>query len=125
MEMRYTADDAELVTWGDVHVVPRWSVCSIKQAEKVVEEAKEVLYAVIEFQDVKSEPIDARESGTGALIKHYTDLDMASANVREEAADLVMALSNLVTELTHDMRFDMRRCELKNAQRGNYPEVER
>lgn len=121
---RYTADDVETVNWGDVHVVPQWSCCSVEQAEKVIEEAREVLYAVIELSEIKSERTGVRDCDRKALVDYYTDYDNACIKVRYEAADLVMALSNLVAELTHDMRYDMRRCELKNAQRGNYPEVE-
>ena len=45
-------------------------------------------------------------------------------HVVEEAADVVMTLSNLMAGMGQwDMECAMRLCELKNAQRGNYPEV--
>ena len=98
-------DIQEVVNIGYVRVFPN-SEPDKDQAKKVLEESAE-LYA--EWSNWHKAPPNTPNE------------EESLTHICEEAADLIMATSNLLASLgVHDLGWYMKRCEQKNEEKGRY-----
>ncbi len=105
-----------LVYWGSVQPIPKYSKFTVEQAEKAVEESKEVVEAVKRYLEYKDSLPENKYDST---------LDKLMDETLSEMADVIIALSNLAAgAFEFDLHSYIRMCEIKNAQRGRYPQID-